>query len=130
MTPVMECYFGSYQLPEESQADKSVVVMFQIPEIGIKFKAPFQAVDPNHGDLAALLALLEFIDSNQKYFSNHTYQIFGNNLKVVNSVLGRDGLPAGFGHLVQKALQYREKYRYSLDWTPARHNPVWEDLFD
>jgi len=126
----MECYFGSYQLPKDNQTDKSVVVTFQIPEIGIKFKAPFGAVNPDHGDLAALLALLEFIDSNQKYFSNHTYQIYGNNIRIVNGVNRRDQLPANMVHLLQKALGYREKYRFSLEWMPTRNNPEFDELFD
>ncbi len=125
----MECYFGSLQLPKDAPVEESMVVSFHIPDIGIKFKAPFKAVDPIHGDLAALLALLEFIDSNQKYFSNHTYQIYGNNLKVVNSVNRREGLPDHFGPLIDKALNYREKYRFSLDWMP-RDNPIYDELFD
>ncbi len=126
----MDCYFGSLQLSKASPADKSVVVSFHIPEIGIKFKAPFKAVDHVHGDLAALLALLEFIDSNKKYFSNHTYQIYGNNLSVVNGVNHRAPLPDHFGHLLEKAENYRQKYRFSLEWIPARNNPEFDELFD
>ena len=40
----MDCYFGSYELPDDAQIDKSAVVMFTIPELGIKFKAPFDGV--------------------------------------------------------------------------------------
>lgn len=126
----MECYFGSIQLPDDSQIDKSMIVSFNIPELGIKFKAPFNAVDPNHGDLAALLALLEFIDSNQKYFTKHTYQIYGNNLKVINAVNRQANLPPEFGPLITRALGYRDKYRFSLAWTPIRSNPNLEELFD
>ncbi|HOD65712.1 MAG TPA: hypothetical protein PLR32_03700 [candidate division Zixibacteria bacterium] len=126
----MDCYFGSIHLPEDRQLDQSVVVSFKIPELGIKFKAPFDAVDANHGDLAALLALLEFIDSNQKYFTRHTYQIYGNNLKVINAVNRRDCLPPEFAPLIAKALGYRDKYRFSLAWAPLRSNPELEELFD
>ncbi|HOP07649.1 MAG TPA: hypothetical protein PLF13_10195 [candidate division Zixibacteria bacterium] len=127
----MECYFGSLDLPEGNDTHKSAVVAFQIPQIGIKFKAPFAAVDSDHGDLASLLALLEFIDSNQKYFSNHTYQIFGNNLHIVNILNGREQAPAKFAGLVARADEYRERYRFSLDWVPSGDNPALdESLFD
>jgi len=126
----MECYFGSLELPKENGLDKSAVVTFNIPDIGIKFKAPFAAVDHDHSDLAALLTLLEFIDSNQKYFSKHTYQIYGNNLKIVNGVNRREPLDEKFADLLDKALRYRDKYRFSLEWISAQENPAYDSLFD
>ncbi len=126
----MECYFGSYELPQENELNKSAIVTFNIPDIGIQFKAPFAAVDPDHGDLAALLALLEFIDSNQKYFSKRTYQIYGNNLKIINGINRRQPIDEKFAHLLEKALAYRQKYHFSLEWIPARDNPVYDTLFD
>jgi hypothetical protein len=126
----MECYFGSVRLPEGNDLEKSAVVSFDIPEIGIKFKAPFAAVDPDHGDLAALLALLEFIDSNQKYFPKQTFQIYGNNLKIINGVNQPELIPAKFAPLIKKALEYRAKYRFSLKWIPAKDNPAHDSLFD
>jgi len=126
----MECYFGSYDLPKDNGLDKSAVVTFNIPDVGLKFKAPFAAVDHDHGDLAALLALLEFIDSNQKYFSKHTYQIYGNNLKIVNGVNRREQLDEKFADLLNKALRYRDKYCFSLEWIPAVDNPAYDSLFD
>ncbi len=126
----MECYFGSCELPFDNQLNKSAVVSFIIPEIGIKFKAPFDAVNGDHSDFASLLALLEFIDSNQKYFSKATYQIFGNNLNIVNQVNLRQAVPEKFSHLLHKALNYRDKYRYSLDWIDQLSNPTFDSLLD
>ena len=126
----MECYFGSYELPDGRQIDKSAVVIFSIPELGIKFKAPFDGVDGDHNDFASLLALLEFIDSNQKYFTNRTYQIFGNNPKIIDQVNRREQPPLKFAPLMQKALNYRKKYRFSLDFIRSDDNPVFDSLFD
>lgn len=126
----MDCYFGAQQLTDIEPSAKSAVVMFHIPELGIRFKAPFAAVDVDHGDFASLLALLEFIDSNQKYFSNHTYQIFGHNLSVINQVKGRSSARAEFSHLMQKAEMYRHKYRFSIDWVPTDENSVFDSLLD
>ena len=126
----MDCYFGSYELPEGNQLDKSAVVIFSIPDLGIKFKAPFDGVNNDHNDFASLLALLEFIDSNQKYFSNHTYQIFGNNKKIINQVNNHEQPPLIFTPLMQKAKDYRKKYRFSLSWIKPDDNPVYRSLFD
>ncbi len=126
----MECYFGSHKLPENNGLDKSTLVSFHIPEVGIRFKAPFAAINADHGDLAALLALLEFIDTNQKQLPNKAYEIYGNNLKVINGVNHRDELPESFAHLLEKAEKYRKKYRFSLDWQSRRDNPELDSLFD
>jgi hypothetical protein len=124
----MDCYFGAYPLPEDNPLGKSALVLFHIPEIGIRFKAPFNAVDNDHSDLASLLALLEFIDLNPKYFSNQTFQIFGNNLTLINQLNGREMIPERFGHLLKKAQQYRAKYRFSIEWIPARDNTAFDAL--
>jgi hypothetical protein len=124
----MECYFGSYQLPEDKQVDMTSVVTFHIPDLGIRFKAPFAGANSNHSDFASLLALLEFIDGNQKYFSNHTYEVFGNSREVVEQVNLRQNVPAGFNGLLERAMDYRDKYRFSINWVADRDNPAYEDL--
>lgn len=126
----MNCYFGAYQYSGEEESGKTAVVMFDIPDVGIKFKAPFHAVNDDHSDYASLLALLEFIDSNQKYFTSRAYQIFGNNAHVINQVNGREICPPEFEFLVEKARQYREKYRFSLQWVSSNDNTVYDSLLD
>lgn len=126
----MECYFGSYQLPVSRDIDKTAVVIFYIPELGIKFKAPFEGVSQDHNDFASLLALLEFIDNNQKYFQKNSFEIFGNNLKIINQINGQETFPAEFGKLFEKAKNYKQKYRFSLEWVSANNNPVFQTLFD
>ena len=126
----MECYFGSYQLPVSRDIEKSAVVIFYIPELGIKFKAPFDGVNQDHNDFASFLALLEFIDNNQKYFQKNSFEIFGNNLKIINQINGQETIPAEFGKLFSKAKDYKKKYRFSLEWVSANNNPVFQTLFD
>ncbi len=126
----MDCFFGAVELPDPEAAGKSAVVIFHIPDVGIRFKAPFAGVDKNHNDLASLLALLEFIDSNQKYFSNHTFSIYGDNLNLINQLNGREAIPDEFLPLFEKTVKYRQKYRFSVDWIPSRDNSVFDSLFD
>lgn len=130
MVESMECYFGARQLSQETVDGKSSVVMFFIPDAGIRFKAPFAGVDQDHSDLASLLALLEFIDSNQKYLSKQTYQVYGDNLNIINQINGSSQVRKEFGHLLTKATEYRDKYRYSLQWVPSTENVATDDLLD
>ncbi|MBU0982789.1 MAG: reverse transcriptase-like protein [candidate division Zixibacteria bacterium] len=126
----MDCYFSAYEYGRTSSDGKSAVVMFHIPDVGIRFKAPFAAVDKDHGNLASLLALLEFIDSNQKYFSNHTFQIYGDNLSIINQVNGDSAMRGEFSQLLNRANKYREKYHFSLEWVPSSDNPAVDSLLD
>lgn len=126
----MECYFGARKLPRTTPDGKSSVVMFFIPEVGIRFKAPFAGVDQDHCDLASMLALLEFIDTNQKYLSKQTYQLYGDNLDVINQINGQGESRDEFGPLMTKAAQYRDKYRFSLEWVPSAENPAVQELLD
>ena len=126
----MECYFGARSLPRATVDGKSAVVMFSIPEVGIRFKAPFAGVDQDHCDLASMLALLEFIDTNQTYLSKQTYQLYGDNLGVIQQVLGRTQVREEFEPLLHKAAEYRHKYRFSLEWVPSAENAAVDDLLD
>jgi hypothetical protein len=126
----MECYFGSYEMPEDNPSQKTAVVTFHIPELGIRFKAPFAAENKNHSGFASLLALLEFIEGNQKYFANHTFEIFGDNRKVIEQVNLKSSVPNGFDHLLLKALKYRDKLRFSLSWIPLEENSALEAADD
>ena len=114
---------GSYRRPEADAAGKSKVVSFEIPTLGIGFKAPFEG-DPEHTDFASLLALLEFVDLNRKLFSDKSLQIFGGNLRLVEDVNSGECSRREFAPFMEKALSYREKFGFSLDWTPSSSNPA------
>lgn len=126
----MDCFFGSYNLPEDNDFSKSGLVVFHIPELGIRFKAPFDGIDEYHTDFAALLALLEFIDSNQKFMKRAAYQIFCDNKSLVNQLNNIEPLPDKFMGLYQKARDYKEKYRFSLNWVKADKNSALDNLYD
>ncbi len=126
----MDCFFGSFQRPIKSDLQKSAVVIFYIPELGIRFKAPFDGVDENHNDFAALLALLEFIDSNQKYLKSNGYQIFGDNRKLINQLNQMEPLPAKFTGLFEKTSDYKRKYRFSLSCVSPERNSALDNLYD
>ena len=126
----MDCYFGSFLLPIKNNQQKPGVVIFHIPELGIRFKAPFDGVDEYHNDFAALLALLEFIDSNQKFLKSNGYQIFGDNRKLINQLNQIEPLPAKFNGLFEKTIDYKKKYRFSLGWVSHERNTALDNLYD
>ncbi|MFQ5607520.1 MAG: hypothetical protein ACE5GA_06200 [Candidatus Zixiibacteriota bacterium] len=104
-------------------AGKSKVVSFEIPALGIGFKAPFEG-EADHTDYASLLALLEFVDLNRKLFSDKSLQIFGGNPHVVEQINAGTTAVEEFEPFLARALKYREKFRFSLDWKPSGSNPT------
>lgn len=136
----MDCYFGAVNrgtlphalsqfagisLTSESKgadARHSVLVTFVIPEVGIRFKAPFVGEDRYHSDLASLLALLEFIDTNQKYVQHAHYMLHGTNLALISQLNGEEPAAPEFEPLLARAKDYFKKYRISLNWVPASQN--------
>jgi ribonuclease HI len=126
----MDCYFGSFQLPIKKDQQKVGVVIFHIPELGIRFKAPFDGIDEYHNDFAALMALLEFIDSNQQFLKSNTFQIYGDNKKLINQINQIEPLPVQFTGLLEKTIDYKKKYRFSLSWVSQERNTALDNLYD
>ncbi len=127
---LMDCYFGSLQLPTKEDQQKAGVVIFHIPELGIRFKALFDGIDEYHNDFAALMALLEFIDSNQKFIKSNAFQIFGDNKKLINQLNQMEPIPVQFNGLFEKTIDYKKKYRYSLSWVSHERNSALDNLYD
>ena len=116
----MELYFGSVR-GMNVQMKPHNLVTFAIPDIGVKFKAPFPA-DDIVLEYASLLTLLEFIDINPRLFTNRTLELFSDSPDLVNQVncsqVDRDELLP----LLQKALEYQARLNYSIKWVAT--NPA------
>jgi hypothetical protein len=125
----MECFFGIYQ-PNHGKLDPGkMLVCFSIPSAGISFKAPFSG-EELHTEYASLLTLLEFIELNEKLFKGQELRIYGDNLELINQVNLKSVCRYEFSELLKKALDYRDKYKFSLGWIPRENNPATNFLFD
>lgn len=103
------------------------LVCFAIPDAGIVFKAPFQG-GALHTDYASLLTLLEFVELNGNIFEGKDLNIYGDNLELVNQVNQQEPAKYEFSELLRKALDYKEKYNFSLGWVPRNDNPSISDI--
>lgn len=118
----MEVYFGSMKLPQ-SDIRPDNLVTFCIPDIGVKFKAPYNA-DDDIIDYASLLTLLEFIEVNPQLFNNRSLELFCNNFDLVNQINDRQPAAQYIAPLIEKAQKYRNRMNYSLNWVPRPDNPA------
>lgn len=123
----MEIYFGSFQLPEASLPQN--LVAFTIPDLGVKFKAPFKAKDLAL-DYASLLTLLEFVEVNPQLFANRALEIYCNNFDLVSQVKEHFVNDKGLIPYLQKALDYKSKLNYSINWVAQNDNPAQNPKID
>ena len=118
----MELYFGSLKMSESDLQAQSLVT-FAIPDIGVKFKAPYRA-EETILDYASLLTLLEFVEINPQLFSNRALELYCNNLDLVDQVnncrVDRDELIP----YLKKAIAYRSRLKYSINWIARPDNPA------
>ncbi len=116
----MELYFGSLARPGDKNDN---IVAFTIPDIGVKFKAPFR-VPEQAIDYVSLLTLLEFVEINPQLFANRSLELYCNNFDLVEQVSTRTIKDSTVLPYIEKALEYRTKLRYSINWISCPDNPA------
>ncbi|MEE9443397.1 MAG: hypothetical protein V3V99_12100 [candidate division Zixibacteria bacterium] len=124
----MEMYFGSFKL-KKSNNDIDTLVTFDIPDIGVKFKAPYQAKGMVI-DYASLLTLLEFVEVNPQLFSNRALELYTNNFDLINQVNNNKVDNTALAPYLQKALEYRDRLNYTLNWVSRPDNPALRSKID
>jgi len=112
----MELYFGSLTGLKDDNSSHSLVT-FAIPDIGVKFKAPFPAEDLAL-DYASLLTLLEFVEINPQLFANRALELYSNNYQLVEQINSCAVDREELAPFLQKVLAYRARMKYSINWTP------------
>jgi hypothetical protein len=112
----MELYFGSLQGMNDGQPKKNLVA-FAIPDIGVKFKAPYPAENITL-EYASLLTLLEFIEINPQLFTNRALELYSQSAELVDQIEKRKVNQSELAPLLQKALEYQARFNFSIRWSP------------
>jgi len=118
----MELFFGSLK-GLNHDIEPHNIVTFAIPDIGVRYKAPFPA-DKMALEYASLLTLLEFIEINPKLFGNRALELYSNNANLVKQVNECKIEEEALAPLLRKALEYKARLNFSLNWIRR------EDKFD
>lgn len=118
----MELYFGSLH-PSGSPTVPRSLVTFAIPDIGVKFKAPY-AAENMILEYASLLTLLEFIEINPKLFVNRSLELYSASAELVDQVNRRQVDTPALAPYLRKALEYRARLKFSINWISAGDNPA------
>lgn len=124
----MELYFGSFKL-KKAINNIDTLVTFDIPDIGVKFKAPYNA-QGTAIDYASLLTLLEFVEVNPQLFSNRALELYTNNFDLITQVNSNTVDNTTLVPYLQKAQEYRDRLNFSLNWVARPDNPALRSKID
>lgn len=120
----MKCYFYSHCL-SNPECRGPGVVSFVVPELKISFRAKYMGTEIECR-YAALLALLEFADINPRLFKEKILQIYSDSQPVVGQVNMQLNCARELEPFLNRALAYKEKVPYSLNWIRLRENPAFD----
>jgi len=123
----MNCFF----LGGSGNGDKSFkegIASFAIPDLGVYFKtrclgSSFQC------EYMSLLALLSFIEENLRRFNQHKIRIYSENPLIVHQVNQKTSCSPDLEPHRDKALNYKQKFSYSINWIPSHENRARDMLF-
>ena len=96
----MECFFHSFIRENKSESNHNAIISFTIPDIGVVFRAAFRGGD-KEVEYAALLALLEFVETNPQLFKNRALENLLRQFYSGQSGQPPDVLLQGFGAVPQ-----------------------------
>ncbi len=123
----MRCYFSA-QKPGAPDTPGDGTVSFCLPELNIQFRARYRGTSAAC-EYAALLALLEFVEINPRLFEGKTLEVFSDSFMVINQVNDRMYCRKDLEPLHSKAVGYRNKIPYILNWVPTTENPALNSQF-
>jgi hypothetical protein len=116
----MKCYFHAQEIHTSDSNEKGVVA-FAIPDIGVVYRAVASG-DQLTREYAAVLRLLEFIDTNTEILSNQKLEILGDSALVVYQLSGRIPVSSSHVPLFRQVQRFRARLSYDVSWVPSSLN--------
>ncbi len=102
---------------------------FVIPDWGLQFRAAHDG-DAITCELAAVLALIRFAESNPKVFEDGRIEILTDSMLVVDSILGRASLDETRTSQIVQIRAIRERTGFEINWIPTAQNRAIEGILD
>ena len=125
----MRCYFNGSVHGTDQLARQSGTVSFAIPDIGVVFRSRW-AGNLLECQYAALLSLLQFIESNAKVFKNKEIQIFTDASVVVYHLTKETFIFNSVKPYYRMVQSYKAKFDFSIRWIPEKENAAYQGLTD
>lgn len=117
----MKCYFYGTGQSGELATGEGGVISFAVPDIGVVYRTRAQR-DRLECEYLALIALLEFLDSNSSIMANQVLEILGDSAVVVYQLNGKMPVFSRVLKHYRRIEQYRRRLRFKVSWTPQSMN--------
>lgn len=122
----MNCFFLG-KSGNGNGSSKEGLVSFSIPDLGVAFKTRYFG-SFFECEYMSFLALLSFIEKNPKIFKKQKVNIYSDNPLIVYQVNQKSFCSRDLKSHRDKALVYKKRFSYSLEWIPSDENRAREML--
>jgi hypothetical protein len=126
---LMRCYFNGITLGDDPMKKSEGTVSFAIPDLGVVFRSRWVG-DIYECQYAALLSLLQFIDTNKKAFQDQTIEIYTDSSVVAYHLTKGGQITKKLKASYRAVMQYKSKFAFKINWVPLRENPACHGLND
>lgn len=125
----MRCYiWGTNNRDDRTDAGRGAAC-FVIPDWGLQFRAAHEGT-AIVCELAALLALLRFVENNPKVFEGQRVEILTDASQLVEQLNGHAPLDPAQQSTMTQVRSIRERIRFELSWVPPDQNRAIEGVLD
>ncbi len=119
----MKCYFNGSVSGEDQLATQAGTVSFAIPDIGVIFRSRWTG-NLIECQYAALLSLLQFIETNKKAFKGKEIEIHSDASIVVYQLTKDSFILKSIEPYYRLVQTYKNKFAFDLRWVPEKENPA------
>ena len=124
----MRCYFYGEVKGADQLAKQPGIVSFAVPDFGIIFRSRWEG-NLIECQYAALLSLLQFIETNEKLFKGKNIEIYSDASVVIYQLTKGTFIFKQIESYYRLVQVYKNKFTLNFRWIPEQDNPAHHGLF-
>ncbi len=121
MTEIIQAFFFGTSFGERIDGRPVGLTGFAIPDLGVVFRTRHSG-SLHECQYVGLLALLKFINDNQKQLGNYQFEILSDSTLVVYQISHRKFFTSELAPFYAAAIDYKGKINYKISWVPRQEN--------